>query len=107
MSVFWKSVRGMTIRVRRFVLTRTTVIVLLIVPARLSFLCSSSNSAAVSTCCPGVPSRSTCASSARSWSLPLRMLIMDFQSYLSSEAEKVSNEPSQVWGLPHHLQAQR
>ena len=64
--------------------TITTVAVLLILPARSSFFCSSSNSTRVSLWPPGISSRSTPAASAKSWSSPRRMSIIDFQSYLST-----------------------
>lgn len=46
--------------------TITTVVVLLIFPARCSFFCSSSNSTRVSSWPPGISSRSTPATSASS-----------------------------------------
>lgn len=64
--------------------TMITVAVLLILPARTSFFRSSSCSAGVSTCPPGTSSGSTPALSARSWSSPLRISSIDFQSYLST-----------------------
>lgn len=63
--------------------TMITVAVLLIFPARSNFFCSSSNSTRVSLWPPGISSRSKPAASARSWSSPFRMSIIDFQSYLS------------------------
>lgn len=66
-----------------------TVADLLILPARSSFFCSCSNSTRDSFWPPGTSSRSNPAASTKSWSSPLRISIIDFQSYLSTPKIRV------------------